>query len=312
MAIAGPITPYITPQILTNAPTGISWRTIPSSKATPAEQLAEQINLCQRATSRIDSAVNNVLRATIETETLYGPDYRVALRSSTGVVRALMSRYPVTQVLSGKAAPAASFPPVFTNIPATAFAVERPILGLYGTSTPSGSGDGGQAIFIAPGFVDWSWGRQGYQIQITYVNGWPHSSLTASVAAGATTINIDDCTGWAPIVTGGFGAAGLIYDGNNQESITCASSSAQSGPGTLTLTAGTTFAHNQGVVVTSLPSSIMWAAVLFACSEALTRGTTATTIQTIAGTGEGTTGAASHYELAYMAQEILMPYRRII
>src|SRR5271170_3440588 len=121
VAVSGPLTPYITPAILTAAPTGISWRTIPTSKSTPAEQQAEQMNICLRATSMVETAANNVLRATVDTETLYGPDFRVTVNQNTGNCRLLLSRYPVTQVLGGQFANAATFPPQWVAVAGNQF-----------------------------------------------------------------------------------------------------------------------------------------------------------------------------------------------
>lgn len=310
LSLSGPLTPYITPQILTNAPTGITWKTIPTSRATPQEQLAEQMNLCVRATSMIDTVCNNVLRATIDTETLYGPNYRLTINNQNGIARAMLSRYPVLQILGGQVSPAVAFPPQWTEIPVTSFAIERPVIGIYGTSAPSASGDGGQSVLIAPGNVSWAWGRSGCQLQVQYVNGWPHTALTASASAGDSTLEVNDCTAWGPQVPGGQGAAGIIYDGNDQESAEALAASATSGPGTLTLSAPLTFTHGAGTVFSALPTQIMDATILFAMAQALRRGATATVIQSVSGMGEAT--ASGHYELMQIAKELAWPYRRVI
>jgi hypothetical protein len=310
VTIAGPLTPYITPQILLNAPTGISWKTIPSTGATAAEQAAEQMNLCMRATSMVEAFTNNILRATIDTETLYGPDFRITINRNTGVTRCELSRYPVTQVLSGQFSNAASFPPQWVAIAQDQFAIDRPVIGIYGSSAPSNAGDGGQSVYVAPGNISWANGRLGYQLQMTYVNGWPHCSLTAAVVSGATTIQVDDCTGWAPVTSGGQGATGVIFDGDDQEVVTVTAATAQSGPGTLTLGTGLSFGHGAQVVVSTFPQQVMLAAIFFATAQALVRGATATTIQAISGTGQAT--ASGHYELMKTGEELLWPYRRSI
>jgi hypothetical protein len=310
VTIAGPLTPYITPAILTNAPTGISWDIIPYNKATVAEQQAEQMNICLRATSMVETAINGILRATIDTETLWGPDFRVTINGRSGVTRLEMSRWPVTQVLSGQISNAASFPPQWIPMPGYLFAVDRPPTGIYGTSAPSNAADGGQAVIMAPGYVTWSNGRRGYQIQITYITGWPHTSLTAAVAPGANTIQVDDCTAWAPVTPNGQGASGIIYDGNDQEVGTVLAASAASGAGTLTLSTALQFGHGAGTVFSTFPPQVMQAAILFATAEALVRGATATVIQSISGTGQAT--ASSHYELMQIAKELVIPYKRVI
>ena len=44
----------------------------------------EMWNMCGRATARVDGYVNQVLRATVDTELLYGPDYRVTVGPASG------------------------------------------------------------------------------------------------------------------------------------------------------------------------------------------------------------------------------------
>lgn len=308
--ITGPGTPYITPELLTNAPTGISWSTIPFRNATSEEQLAEQLNICQRATSMIDTACNNVLRATVNTETLWGPDYRVTVQNGTGLGRMIMSRWPVTKVLSGRFSWAVNFPPQWVDVAADQFSPEVPPIGIYGSSSPSDSGMGGQAILVAPFFVTWWGGRRGTRIEVTYVNGWPHTSLTAVSLAGDTTVQVDDCTGWSPPDASTPGAMGVFKDGATQEAATVTASSVESGPGTLTLDRPLTYGHQPGVLYTTLPENIQWAAILFCVAEALSRGATATTVQTTPGTGINTGGGVK--ALQDEARVLCRPFTRTI
>lgn len=305
------LTPYVTPEILLNAPTGISWKTIPSVKSDANAQLAEQMNICSRATSMVDTACNNIMRATIDTERFYGPDYRVTVNPRTRVTRFLTSRWPVVQALSARVSSAAVFPPQWTNVPATSLMVEKQPLGVYGTSTPTAASAGGQAIMMQGGYVTWSIGRNGFVTEIDYINGWPHSSLTSAAAQGASSIAVNDCTGWAPPPDDQFGAAGVIYDGTNQETISCIGASAVSGPGVLSLASPLTYGHGIGVVVSALPGQVMQATIMFAVSEALVRGATATTIQTVSGVGQGT-GAGDHWDFKMLAHELIAPFKRII
>lgn len=304
------LTPYITPQVLLNAPTGISWSTIPSLEASPAAQWGEQYNICARATSMVDAATNNILRSTIDQERMYVPDFRGTVNRYTQVARVELSRFPVTQVLGGQVSNAAQFPPQWQPIPATAFMVEKPPIGLYGTSVPSSSAYGGQAVMIAPGYVSWFNGRQGYVLEVTYVNGWPHTSLTAGATAGAMAIQVDDCTGWAPVQAGQAGARGVVFDATNQETVSCTGASAQSGPGILTLSAPLSYTHAQGVMISTLPSQIIEAAILYATAEALIRGATATAINVLGGGEPG--GGSDHFTLQSLAKELCSAYRRVI
>ena len=159
--------------------------------------------------------------------------------------------------------------------------------------------------------MNWCGGRNGVLLRISYVNGWPHTSLTSDVAIGATSLPVDDCTGWA--VTGEFGntgAAGTIYDSGQQESIKVSAASVTSGPGNLTVPA-LTFGHVAGTMVTTLPQSVIWATILFASAQALTRGATSTTVHQIPGTGSGA-GAKAAEDLVSEGEILLHGLRRTI
>ena len=277
-------TPYCAVPELIAAPTGISWSTIPPYKGTtPAQQLAEQINILGRATAQADAYVNQVLRATLDTEQISGPDYRVTVMTGVGNGRVVLSRWPIMSIVSIQVAPNGVFPRQWTTIPAGYYDIEHPIIGVYGSVAPSDAADAGQSIVISPGYVNWLGGRNGVLLRIQYVNGWPHTSLTSDVAIGATSLPVDDCTGWA--ITGEFGntgATGTIYDSGQQETVQVSAASVTSGPGNLTVPA-VTFGHKAGTMVTTLPQSVIWATILFASAQALTRGATSTTIHAIPG-----------------------------
>lgn len=286
-----------------------SWSTIPDRTSTPDQQYAEQVNICARATAMIDEYCNQPLRATVDVEQAYGlGDFRCQLQP-TGVTRILLSRSPVISVVSGQVSSAASFPRSWQTIPANQWDVEKPIIGVYGTTAPGNSGGGGQAVLLAPGWVTWLFGRLSNVIQVTYLNGWPHASLTAPATAGASTLAIDDITGW-------LGATGNIYGQALQEAVlatavTPATTGAISGPGTLTLSVPLSFTHQTGDIVTALPGSVIQAAILYATIQALTRGATATAVQSLGGTVSGS-GGLSPDSLEKMAQAYISAYRRTI
>ena len=304
-------TPYCTPAELVSAPTGLSWSTIPPYKGTtPAQQLAEQVNILGRATAQCDTYVNQVLRATLDTEQISGPDFRVTVMTGVGNGRVILSRWPIMSIVSIQVAPNGVFPRQWTTLPAGSYDVEHPIIGVYGSVAPSDSADGGQSIVISPGYVNWCGGRNGVLLRITYVNGWPHTSLTSDVAVGATSLPVDDCTGWA--VTGEFGntgAAGTVYDSGQQETVQVSAATATSGPGNLTVPA-TTFGHKAGTMITALPQSVIWATILFASAQALTRGSTSTTVHNIPGTGSS--GEKNAADLVADGKLLLHGLRRTI
>jgi hypothetical protein len=278
-------------------------------------RLAEQANICQRATSQVDAYCNQVLRASVDNEQYSGPHYRMTIQNGTGNTRMILQRWPILQVLSVQVAANAVFPRQWRSLQSGMWDIEWPPIGIYGTNAPSSAGEGGQSIVLAPGTTSWCLGRQGYLVRVSYINGWPHTGLTAGVNAGSTQIQVDDCTGWAiqseaTLVTG---ATGTVYDSGAQEVIQVTAASATAGPGTLTLASPLTFNHDAGVMVSTLPQSVIWATILLCTSIALTRGATATTIQTIpGGGGSGGTGAKEPSDVAGEAELLLNPFRRTI
>jgi hypothetical protein len=222
----------------------------------------------------------------------------------------------VISVLAVSVSPNAALPRRWTTLAAGAADVEVPIIGLYGSTTASAAGEGRQSILVASQAMNWGLGRNGLRLAVSYVNGWPHTSLTSDAAAGATTLLVDDVTAFA-------GAASFVYDGAESETVTVNTAaanvplvlpvsglSAQAGPGALTLSSPLAYEHLAGTVVSSMPQDILWAAILAASTQALESGVDAITIQNVPGTetvgGHGVSELAQQYEL------ILGPYRRVI
>jgi hypothetical protein len=307
-AITGPGTPYVTPEILKSSPTGISWGTLPKRDATASAQRAAILNMCEIATAFVDETCNQVIRATVDTEQLQGPDFRITIQNR-GLVRVTLSRWPVTQVLAGQITSTNVFPRTWNAIPGNMYDIETPIIGMFGTNTPTGAGDGGQVVVLAPGYLDWRNGRNGYTLRTTYINGWPHAGLTQAAAAGATALVVDDVTGWGPISAGGQGATGSIRDGENQETVTVLTTSTLMGPGTLTLASPLANDHEVGVAVTTIPETLSWAATLHCASQALSRGATATGVQSANAGSTG--GSASPQTLEDKARKLCKSFARV-
>lgn len=310
-------TPYVTPQMITNAPTGVSWSIIPAPKSSNPQQLAEQTNMCWRATSIVDTYCNQVLRATVDNEELSGPgNVRVNVQRGTGNGILVMRRWPVIQVLAIQTAANASWPRKWTPVPAGMYGAEHPLIGQYTNTASATAPDGGSSILLAPGYVDQCRGQNGTRLLVSYTNGWPHTSLTQAATAGATTVHVDDVTGWT-------GAAGFAYDGSTTEAVAASSiaattplplpngvGTAQAGPGTLTLSSPLAFNHAAGTVISALPANVLWAAVLATAAQALEAGITSISIQNMPGSttegGHGVSDLTTEYEV------LLDPYRRVI
>jgi hypothetical protein len=305
-------TPYITPDQLTAGlwPVAVDWSTLPpGTNVTQSQKQAALAEVCLVASADINGYLNYPLRAVLNTEQQQGPDFRITVRNSTKEARVILSRWPITQIVSVQVAPAGVYPIQWTTVPSGFYRPEFPVIGRPDASTPSGSGEGGQAILIAPGYVNWCNGRWGTIVSVQYYHGWPHSSLTAAASAGDTTIQVGDVTSWAPLTAGQPGAEGIIYDTTaGQEPISVTAASPTTGTGTLTLASPLAYGHASGVMVSSLPSNVHWAAAELAGAQALTRGAQAMVNAAAPGRAAGGNAKA---DLKAHAFSILSTYKKV-
>jgi len=308
IGVSGPGSPYLTPRTLRAASTGISWGTIPNPKATVAERLAEQMNICQRASGDADAICHQVLRATLDTEQGQGPgSTRVNIQRDTGLGVITARRFPILQVVSVQTATARGGPQNWSPVPSGRFWPAEPATEVYGTSAPSAVGEGSQQILVASGYIRGP--RLSQFVQWQYVNGWPHAGVTVTAMSGATELEVDDCTGWAPVTDGAQGALGVLQDGGKQETFTCTAASAASGPGTLTLASPLVYQHDPGVLATTLPAQAQLAMIYLCVAQALERGATATVHAQMPGTMTGA-GADGQDAARKEAARLLGPFAR--
>lgn len=290
-----PGTPYITPAMLQSTPAGISWTVIPKLTATTAEQAAQLLDVCWKATSEVESYCNQPLRATIHTEMPLGPGQpRFSVDRCTGIGTLIARKRFVSEVLALSVSPARSFPPAWAPVPLNQVLIAQP-MDTSAVLAPATYPSGGSKIEVAPNHLNWWCGRGGQRASLSYPAGWPHTSLTAEAIEAAETLQVDDVTSWHL----GWGA--FAYDGASTElvQVTAASATtpvilpngggtAQAGPGTLTLAAPLQSAHAAGVVVSAMPLDVMHAAALFAAVQAL-EGIDAIATQSMSGQMAGGT-----------------------
>lgn len=288
--------------------------------------MAEIWNMCGRATSRVDGVTNQLLRATADVELCHGPDYRVTVGPASGGAsltpywgnsgaqnaRIILSRWPVLTVTGVKTCPNNLWPRTWTAVPSGFFEPVEPPISVYGSVAPGGSAEGGQAILVGGGYINWCYGRNGWAIEVSYINGWPHCSLSAACAAGDTTISVNDCTGWAISNYYGTytGATGRVVDSGQQEAVHVTAASVTAGPGTLTLASPLGYPHQAGTLVTTMPASVEQACIYFAAAEALTRGATSTTIHSVGGSAQSSSGGAR--ELIEEGELLIHAFKRTI
>lgn len=283
------LTPYITPKVLLATNYGVDWKSFPRQGASSEDQLAAQLDACWKATSEADAVANQSLRAGVDTETEFGPDLAVTVPGN-GWARMRMTRSPVLRVVGAAAGPAAATPPVaLSPIPATSLVVEHGGQHQTGTIVPAGGSPSPTTILVAPGYVSWALGRNGYMLQVTTVSGFPVAGIDAAAAAGDTEIHVDDVSGWWD-PDQGLGAAGTVADPPTREDVSVSGMTpdvpgAISGPGTLTLAAPLQFPHvplvggltgpDQRVLLTAMPQTLQNAVLYFATYFGLMRGSAA-------------------------------------
>lgn len=150
-----------------------------------------------------------------------------------------------------------------------------------------------------------------------YVNGFPVSYLAASVAKGATSIQLQPTVGSSGLC-GIYAGTGLtITDGVNTETVVA--SAAPTGT-TVTLQAGTAFAHTlptapDAIKVSALPRAIEQACISLTSALIKVRGTRARVMPTGAGSGAPAkealiqSGGMADYEIAC---KLLKPYINVV
>ena len=325
-------TPYLSEALLFNAPTSVSWEIIPEPDATDAQVQAAVNDVIWRATSRLDTWCHQVLRATPDTEYLNGPGQpRCNVDPNTGNGVLQMRRWPVTEVLAIQTSLSTVFPRVWSLVPSDQYEIRHPLI-YSGDSASATAPDGGWTIDVAPDYISWTpgipatltsgwnWGssgaRGGQRVQVSYINGWPHTSLTATAIAGATTLDVDDVTGWT-------GASGFAYDGASTEPLAVSSvaattpftlpndaGTAQAGPGTITLSSGLAYEHQEGTLISAFPAVLIEAAIYAACLQALDAGIDAIAVQSV--NGERVSSAAAQKDIATEMELILQYFKRVI
>lgn len=306
--------------MLNSAPTGVSWEILPWPQATTTEQYEEQYNICVRATKMVDGYTNQVFRSTIDSEEQQGPNYYITVDNNTGQVRWILTRWPVTQILAAQVS-SNVLPPSWTAVASGNWRIATPMLGTYGSYLSGGSGgSGGQTIYLGAGYGGGQNGRNGFLFACSYMNGWPHAGIVESATAGATTLYVDNVTGFA-------GATAFIYDGASSEEVSISSvvansnlilpnngGTAPAGPGTVTLASPLEFNHTggapPGVVISAIPADVIWATILAATTQALESGINAITIQNVS--GSQTVGGHGVEQLDQEWKSIVAPYKRVI
>ncbi|MHB8671094.1 MAG: hypothetical protein ACYDAD_11170 [Acidimicrobiales bacterium] len=156
----------------------------------------------------------------------------------------------------------------------------------------------------------------------TYVNGYPHTQLTADAAAGAMVIQVRNPVGiyggpTTPLANVAAPPASLltIVDGAATEDVSVASVAGNM----LTLNAPLLYSHTQSVLtapdfipVTAIPPPVKEAAILVTAAIIKTRGSDAVVMDSMDGLGHIQAMSGMAIEDLAIAVELLEAYRRVV
>ena len=225
-----------------------------------ADQDAELDRLILKASGWCDNAAEQPLTAQVTTETMRA---RVA---PGGILRLHPRQHPIVQVNGVTFGPDASSMSTLNDLSGVWVedqSIEVPLQAAIGS--------GG---FTGP--LQFGTARPGSRVRValTYVAGYPVSTLPGTASSGATTVTLADATGFIPgtqiRLTQGGSPSG---QGSAQQSLTQAVAVVQSVAGnTLTLAAPLTASFTAGAGVSALPEELEQACILVVTALLKQRG----------------------------------------
>lgn len=246
-------TPYITAADFLAEPTGVDTSQLIPQGSTLTEQAA-LARLVANASSEADRICQKVLAATLDVE---ADEYRIF---RDGTLRVPVKYKPVVSVnavslgyAAGRLSPMTDLSGIWpgekvVRIPVP---VSPPSQFSFSTNNPPARA------------------RQGWMFaQVSYVNGWAHSTLSAPAVASAQSITPGNVLGFVP------GLPFTIYDGQSTEAAQVAGTYVV-GSATVPLAAPLANAHAAGVTVSALPPFVRQAVIALAKWLAKTKGTEA-------------------------------------
>lgn len=257
-------TPYITAQDFLNEPTGVD-----TSQLIPAgsslTETAALTRLCANASSEADRICQKVLAATLDVESGM---FRV---QRDGTIRVPLPFGPVISVNGVSIGFSASTMTPMTDL--TGIKIIRNVAYIPVPTPPP------LAYQFSPNLAAYAPAGWVYA-DVSYVNGWAHSTLTASTLANATQVTPLNVLGFVPNLP--F----TLYDGQNTEGAQVASGYVL-GASPVPLATGLLYAHTASaaapLTVSALPPFARLAVVTLAKWLAKTKGTKALVMPSIQG-----------------------------
>ena len=275
--------------------------------------------MCQAVTSEMKAICNQPLHANVTTAQVFGPDTGdLTVNPSSLWARLMLPTWPVLQVLSAQVSSAFVSTPQWQTIDVSRIQLEvQPVVDA-GTIASTGAGQGPTALLLSPGYVYWP--RNSSILSVTYISGWPVAGIDQTVIAGATSVHVDDITGWW---SGTAGARGTIYDYPWLEQVTVTGAptpdvtGAISGPGTLPVTAlqfphtplvGQTTGTDRRILLSAMPRGMIQSGLWLGLFYGLSGGTTAAVMQQARGAVQRSGGDVQMWHDRAVAG--LAPYKR--
>lgn len=245
-------TPYITGQDFLNEPTGVDVsQLIPQgSSLTEAAALAR---LCANASSEADRICQKTLAATLDVESGM---FRI---QRDGTIHVPVPFGPLISVNAVSIGYAANSMTAMTDL--SGIRIIRNVAHIPVPTAP--------ALMLQFSPQPAAYAPRGWiYADVTYVNGWAHSTLTLGTAVNAALITPGNVLGFVPNLPV------TVYDGQNTEGARVSSGYVLGSAG-VPLAAGLQFAHGQGVTVSALPPFARLAVVSLAKWLAKTKGSKA-------------------------------------
>lgn len=272
---------YVTPAEFKAAPTGVDVsQLVPGGS--PAANAAALVMQLQRASAYADNFCQKVIAATVDVQ---AGQYRVQRDKALGsVIKVPLDNTPViaiSDIRLGRTPDAIALQPTPKNLWIGRKVATIPVSGTHGES-----------VFA----------------QISYVNGWANTALTAAAAPGALSLTVASSLGIMP------GQQLNIQSPNNAETLTVSTAYLPSNTAINTLVPVTTpivGTYGIGDTVTAFPQDIKQAVILIAKSLIKTRGSESIVIASTSSQPDSVDrlehGVSSDMD---MALDLLAPYRR--
>lgn len=286
--------PYLTINEFKAAPTGISTNNLvgqnlgPNNFQDPLAQDNELYNNIVRASSWMDSYCNQVLAATNQSENL-----RVRT-SSDGTVRIHPKYSPIIALTSFSYGSPGDLTSI-TDVSTAWIEDQQIIMPLGNLFFTSSSGP-----------LQFGWGGSAGSelfINLQYIAGYPNTTIV-SATAGQSSLVVNTPTGILA------GQMLNIYDGTDSELVTV-SSTYTFGQSTIPLVSPLQNTHAAGVGISSMPAAIKQAAILVTAGFLKIRGDKAMVMSLTSTPSKPVSGARGIPHDLALAQELLLPYRRV-